>query len=262
MSAAAVAADPAVVAAKPDRRQNNNKRHNNKDGNHHNKDGNDHKDDLQYLPKVEKPKSSAIRCRVVKTEANAEEGVAASTTFPDVDFTTHIVVHTAADNEYIALPRASASNIPTLGSIPAAPEAATTPVVVNMLALHSGALIAINEWIEKKGPNGVSTTVFANPVTHTEPAQLLNDEWEISFSKGLLRDGESIIGCINFAEKHGLKGLQQFAIVALSCALRGKTAHEMAVAMGHGDADNFTDAEIAAGRAAFPEAFNVTKNRQ
>jgi hypothetical protein len=263
-AAAALAADPAIVSAKPDRRQNNNNNGNNNNNNrrHHKDSKEDHKDDHQYLPKVEKTKSSAVRAKVVKTEANAEDGTAASTTFPDVDFTTQIVVHTTADNDYVALPRASAANIPSLGSVPAAPESASNPVVVNLAGLHASALIAINEWIEKKGPNGVSATPFANPITHTELAQLLTDEWEISFSKTLLRDGEAVIGCINFAEKHGLKGLQQFGIAALSCAIRGKSAHEMASAMGHGDSDNFSEAEINAGRTAFADVYNLTKKRQ
>ena len=253
--AAVVAADPAVVSARPTKSKSHHK--------------NDNKDDHHYLPKVEKPKSSAIRVKpAVPKAAPAVEGEEQKPadenqplSFPDVDFTTTILVKTTADNEYVAIPRASASNIPGL-KFPAATDDKTTPVIVEMSNLHSGALIAINEWIEKKGISGVSTTTFTNPITYTEVAQVVSDEWEKEFSKGLLRTGEAIIGCINFSEKNGLKGLQQFAIVALSCALRGATAHEMASAMGHSENDSFTESEITAGRAAFPEAVAVTNKRQ
>ena len=235
MSAAAIAADPAVVSAKPT------------------KTAAPH--DVAP-PKPEKPKSSALPARHVRGETGEN-------TFPDVDFSTHVVVLTTMDGEYVSIPRASAKNIPGLvvPDAPAAPaegEKAATPAVIEVPALHASALIALNQWIEKKGVSGAPTTAFANPVTHTDVAQLTTDEFEKEFSKNLLKSGEAIIGCINFAEKNNMKGLQQFAIVALSCALRGKTSHEMAVVMGHNE-EAFTDADINAGRAAFPDVAALAK---
>ena len=265
--AAVVAADPAVVSARPTKAKSH---HHNK--NHHK--GEDHKDDRQFLPKTETPKSVAVRVKPAapKTAAPTTEGAEqqpateqpTELSFPEVDFTSHILIKTTADNEYVSIPRASASNIPGL-TVPAAPtgdDAKSTPVIVEMNNLHSGAVIAINEWIEKKGATGTSTTTFTNPITYTEVNQVVSDEWEKEFSKGLLRTGEAIIGCINFAEKNNLKGLHQFAIVALSCALRGATAHEMASAMGHSENDSFTESEITAGRAAFPNVVAVANKRQ
>jgi hypothetical protein len=232
MSAAAIAADPAVVSAKPTAA----------------KPAQAHREP----PKPEKPKSSALVTMVVKSPAG-------DNTYPEVDFATHVVVHTALDGEYVSVPRASARNIPGL-VVPAEGADPKAPVVIDVSSLHAPALIALNEWIEKKGTSGVSTAPFSNPVTHTEIAQLTADEWEKDFSKNLLKSGEAILGCINFAEKNGMKGLHQFAIVALSCALRGKSEHEMALAMGH-NADAFSESEITQGRAAFPEAFALTKSR-
>lgn len=238
-AAAALAADPAVISAKPVRATAEKKQ-------------------PAYEVKVDKYKASATIPRVVKGDAGA-------ISFPEVDGLTHIVVHTTVDNEYVAVPRASAKNIPTL-TVPAEPAAPTAegekaaPGIVDLDGVYSGALVAINQWIEKKGVTGASVVAFSNPVTHTEIAQITTDEWEKDFSKHLLKSGEAIIGCINFAEKNKMAGLQQFAIVALSCALRGKSDHEMVTAMGRNE-ESFSAAEIQAGRNAHPRIVELTTKR-
>lgn len=238
MSAAAIAADPAIVSAKAQVQK---------------------KSTPAYELKVDKYKASATIARVWKGEGGA-------ISFPDVDAVASIVVHTTADNEYVVLPRAAAKNIPGL-KVPDAPAASTEDdapkpqvSVVNVDGLYSSALIAINQWIEKKGVSGASTANFSNPITHTEVGQITPDEWERDFSKHLFKSGEAIIGCINFGEKNNMKGLQQFATVALSCALRGKSEHEMVVAMGRNE-DAFSKADIDAGRAANARIVELTQKR-
>jgi hypothetical protein len=188
---------------------------------------------------------------VTKKPAEVVEGAApAAPELPEFDPATHVLVSPTleAAGVYVIVPRDVAEATPVLG--PLAKAASTTEKAPLAMPVYAHALVAIVQWVDKKGVQGVSTTAFQNPITYPDMDRMLRDENEKEIIQHLMTSAKAVIGVVNFAETAGMEGLLKFAIVALSCTLRGKTDVEMAHALGH---DSFTPEELAAGKQAYPQ---------
>jgi hypothetical protein len=140
---------------------------------------------------------------------------------PAVDFTSTVVVQ-CADGKFSSLPRAVAAIAPLDLS-----GQAEEPVV---FPFSSGVLASIVHWCEKYGKGGSSESKFTLPVLHTDFTTLLVSEWDKNFYSAVVNrhDGSDVfLGSINAAEKLGMNGLLDFLVVALGCAIRGKSDAEI-----------------------------------
>lgn len=145
-----------------------------------------------------------------------DETVEGATTF---DYAANVAVKCSND-VVVSLPRASANALPFLAS-------QITPDLAAAIAFpySSQVLVNINHWVEKKGLTGKSSAEFVRPLLHTDMSMLLADDWEIHFLK--LISADSLVATLNAVEKlGGMKGLHDFALVTLSCELRGATDEE------------------------------------
>ena len=189
------------------------------------------------------------------TPAEGEEAAAApapaSPTFV-VDWKKMMVIH-CADDTYVAMPRAAALKLPATAKAAAAVGDAEKPT--EKIAFIGHALVAANHWAEHcGGPTGKATSPFPGKVAHTEFETLLQTEWERDFANRILAKGdgtETLFGTLQLAEKTGMPGLLEFCLIAVSCAVRGKTNHEMALALGCHDVDEFSPEQLAAGKATY-----------
>jgi len=177
-------------------------------------------------------------------------------TLPAYDAAADVLVRPLLEAEgfYVVVPRAVAEATPVLA--PLAKTVSTTEPAAVPLPIFAQALAVVAQWVAKKGAQGTSATAFPNPVTHPDLDRILSDESEKEIVKHLLGNAQATIGALNFAEANGMKGLYDFLVVAFSCTLRGKTDVEMAHAMGH---DGITDADVAAGKAAYPQLYAKTE---
>ena len=163
---------------------------------------------------------------------------------------THVAVK-CTDDCVVFLPKESALNIPFI-----ADQAKADPKNVTV-KFRGSVVVAINHWIEKKGVDGKPSVAFARPILHTDICMLLEDEWEKNFVRTvLLTTVENCTLVLNAAEKTGLTQLQEFALVSLSCALRGKTEGELMHALGR--IENFGDEDLEAVDRAYPWFKEVT----
>lgn len=165
----------------------------------------------------------------------------------------HVAVSCAEDSVLVSLPKASAEKIPIISQQIAAGDNKAAA-----FDFRSSALVAVNHWVEKKGVEGKSTVEFPTPCLHTDICMLLNDDWEKHFARSvLLTSAENAIAVINAAEKMGLAHLHNFAIVALSCHLRGKT--EMGILQSLNKADPYPQQQLDDVSKAYPWFDEMTK---
>lgn len=194
-------------------------------------------------PKKPLPPPIPVTGMVLATGAVGEDGTAPPKLI--INHATHCAFSTG-DGKFVGLPRATAGLVPGI-TVPAEPEA------IGQTTDGSAVLVAVHHWQEKYAARGgvaaaTAPTKFARPVTHTEMSQLAS-EWEKDFHDRLLmHEHETVFGVIKFCEAHKLESLLDFAIVSLSCALRGKSEDEMMLAMcQHGE--KFTPEELDAAAA-------------
>jgi hypothetical protein len=165
---------------------------------------------------------------------------------------------TTIDNKVVAVPRTVAAKVPVISGI-LADQAAddATPIPINTTA---SALIAIAHWVEHIGnASGKAETPLPTVCLYSEMSAFLGTDWEKDFDTRLLTaENDTLIRVTNFAEQNGMIGLLDFCVVALSCAIRGKSTHEMLMALAD-EGDELTPEEIAAGKAAYPWVNDITK---
>lgn len=141
---------------------------------------------------------------------------------PAVNLTEQQVFATS-DGRFAAVSKAAVAKAPFLG---AASEAEPTP-----FPYSAEVLTALVHWVQQRGVTGKTTAVFPTPViTHTDFTLLLTDDWEKTFYNQLVarHDApETFLGLINAAEKYQVEGLLTFLVVALGCAVRGKSDEEV-----------------------------------
>lgn len=188
-------------------------------------------------PKVEIPVFNFLVHTVKKTDDGFSPSVG-----EDV-----IVVHTS-DDKYCTVLRAVASKTPLqivdgVSEFPFSAEALTTIV----------------HWCDKNGIDGKGDTSFSLPVTHTDFAILLTSDWEKQFFANVVarHDGVDVyVSSINAAERYHVAGLLDFLIVALGCAIRGKSDTDI-LSVLHENA-SVTDEEVAAAKTQYPWFAAVT----
>jgi hypothetical protein len=166
---------------------------------------------------------------------------------PAVSADSHVVYHTT-DDKYASVARTVASKTPL----------STTTDVVEF-PYTAEALVTLVHWCEKYGAQGVSETQFALPVTHTDLNVLLTSEWEKSFNNNILsrHDGADVLASsIIAAEGLKVKGLLDFLIVALGCAIRGKSDHDILATLH--DSKPVEDDEISAAKKKYMWLEGVT----
>lgn len=158
---------------------------------------------------------------------------------PAVSNDSHVVFHTS-DDKFASVSRVIASKSPiAIGS-----DVVEFPYTAEALA-------TVIHWCEKNG-TGAGETTFAFPVTHTDLGMLLTTEWEKSFNSHVLsrHDGADVLASsIIAAEGLKLKGLLDFLIVALGCAIRGKSDHDILASLH--DSKLVEDDEIAAAKKKY-----------
>ena len=138
-----------------------------------------------------------------------------------INFETTVVVQTS-DGKYSSLPRTVAALTP-LDLTGPQEEAVVFP-------FSSGVLASIVHWCEKYGKTGVAESKFTLPVLHTDFTTLLVSDWEKNYYSVVVNRHDSsdvFLGTVNAAEKYGLIGLLDFLVVALGCAIRGKSDAEI-----------------------------------
>merc|ERR1711964_132028 len=162
------------------------------------------------------------------------------------------------DSKVIAMPRALAAKVPVVGVILAdQPADDHSPIPIGTSA---SAAIAIAHWVEHVGsPSGKSESVAPEEIVYTDMTSFLATDWEKDFDTRMLTaESDTLLRVINFAEQNGMIGLLDFCVAALSCALRGKSNHEMMVAMCV-DGEEMSAEEIQAGKEAYPLINDITK---
>jgi hypothetical protein len=138
-----------------------------------------------------------------------------------IDFSVTAVFQ-CSDGKFSSLSRAIAAITPLDLSGPQE-EAIVVP-------FSSGVLGSIVHWCEKYGKTGAAESKFSLPVLHTDFTTLLASDWEKNFYTSVVNrhDGSDVfLGTISAAEKFGMTGLVDFLVVALGCAIRGKSDAEI-----------------------------------
>lgn len=162
------------------------------------------------------------------------------------------------DSKVIAVPRAVAAKMPVVAPV-LADQAADdhSPIPIDTSA---NAAIAVAHWIEYTGSaSGKTETAMPDQVLYTDMNAFLLTDWEKDFDHRILtRDSETLLRVTNFAERNGMSGLLDFCVVALSCAIRGKSNHEVMVALCC-DGEEMADEDIQAGTGAYPWIKDLTK---
>lgn len=177
-----------------------------------------------------------------------------------VNWKTHCAVSTA-DGKVVSVPRTVATKLPVVAPV-LADQAAddTTPIQVGTTA---SAVIALAHWVEHTGSAAAkSESAMPEKVLYTEMNNVVATEWEKDFHDRLLTsDGDTLFRVTNFAEQNGMIGLLDFCVVAISTSIRGKSNHEMMVALNV-SGEEMTEDDIAAGKAAYPWYADVTRVQQ
>ena len=202
------------------------------------------------VPKKEIPISSKV-LKPVQTE-NPDDAPKYET-----DVTANCLVGTL-DSKVIAMPRSLAAKVPVVGIILA--EQAADDLTPIPIGTSAAAAVAIAHWVEHVGaPNGKSESPLPEICVYTDMTSFLTTEWEKDFDLRLLQaESDTLLRVINFAEQNGMIGLLDFCVVALSCAIRGKSNHEMMVALCV-DGEDMTNEEIEAGKATYPWINDITQ---
>ena len=192
-------------------------------------------------PKKEIPVAS----KVIK---NLEDE--ADTAKIETDFAVNCLI-ASLDKKIVAMPRDLAAKVPVV-SVLLADQAADdqSPIPIDTTA---STIIAIAHWIEHVGSaSAKSETPMPEVVVYTDMSSFLHTEWEKDFDTRLLQaEHDTLLRALNFAERNGMIGLMDFCVVAVSCAIRGKSNHEMMVALCV-DGDEMAAEDLEAGKAAYP----------
>jgi len=163
------------------------------------------------------------------------------------------------DSKMISMPRTLAAKVPVVAVILAdQPADDHSPIPIGTSA---SATIAIAHWVEHVGSaSGKSETPMPEgEIVYTDMTSFLHTEWEKDFDTRILTaESDTMLRVINFAEQNGMIGLLDYCVAALSCALRGKSNHEMMVAMCV-DGEEMSAEEIAQGKEAYPWIADITK---
>jgi hypothetical protein len=170
---------------------------------------------------------------------------------PSVNGESHVVFHTS-DDKFVSVARAVASKAPVKieGDVIEFPYT-------------SEALMTIVHWCEKHGLNGAAETKFTLPVAHPDINTLLTSEWEKSFNAHVLsrHDGSDVLASsLIAAEGLGLSGLVDFLIVALGCAIRGKSDHDILAALHESKSVEDEEIEAAKKKYTWLESATTAKN--
>eukprot|EP00672_Neobodo_designis_P024120 CAMPEP_0174849996 /NCGR_PEP_ID=MMETSP1114-20130205/18581_1 /TAXON_ID=312471 /ORGANISM="Neobodo designis, Strain CCAP 1951/1" /LENGTH=229 /DNA_ID=CAMNT_0016084417 /DNA_START=157 /DNA_END=846 /DNA_ORIENTATION=+ len=204
----------------------------------------------QAPPKREIPVSTKVLTAKASEEADAAPKF-------DCDMAANCLVATT-DSKVLAMPRALAAKVPVVGVILAdQPADDHSPIPIGTSA---NAAIAIAHWVEHVGSaSGKAESPVPEEIVYTDMTSFLLTDWEKDFDTRILTaESETLLHVINFAEQNGMIGLLDFCVAALSCALRGKSNHEMMVAMCV-DGEEMSAEEIQAGKEAFPWINDITK---
>jgi hypothetical protein len=208
-------------------------------------------------PKPAPPKREIPIASKVLVPKVDEENPDAAPKYDATDFAVNCLVSTI-DSKLIEMPRALAVKVPVV-SVLLADQAADdhTPIPVGTSA---SAAVAIAHWVEHVGSaSGKSETPMPEEILYVDMSSFLTTDWEKDFDTRLLTaESDTLLRVINFAEQNGMIGLIDYCVAALSCALRGKSNHEMMVAMCV-DGEEMASEEIQAGKEAYPWIAEITK---
>lgn len=154
------------------------------------------------------------------------------------------IVVKCSDNNRVIVPKTIATELPFAK---AASGETDFPFPVYTLQ-------ALAQWVQKYGAKGTAASHLPQgPNTFIDFTVIATEEWDKQFYLKYLKkedDGERFIHLINAAEKYGLEGLLNFAIVAFGVELRGES-DATALKMFH-QTGKPTAEETAAAAKAYP----------
>lgn len=201
-------------------------------------------------------KDIPVSAKILKPVQTDEEESEAAPKY-ETDFAVNCMVSTA-DGKMVAIPRTLAAKVPVLGAILGDQSADDhSPIPINTSA---SATVAIAHWVEHVGSaNGKAETPMPELCLYQDMTSFLATDWEKDFDTRLLQaESETLLRVVNFAEQNGMIGLLDFCVIALSCAIRGKSNHEMMAALC-ADGEEMSTEDIEAGKAAYPWVNDLIK---